>query len=135
MPANVSISDKIYSSGPHIVAHRSARKLLFQFISANVDRWNKAVGDSTIAHVHDQRINRRLPFRLRHTNGNFIVCNDARITLRKRDEYQNSATTFFTRDATANELIHCNAMSDSAARLPRHERNPNGGQTEEHQKH
>ena len=56
---------------------------------------NKAVGDTALAHMRDQCIDRRLPFRLGDARGNIVVSNDACITLRKRDKNQNSGFDLF----------------------------------------
>src|SRR5665647_3295387 len=102
--------------------------MLCELISAHVDSRNKTIGDTAVAHVSNQRINSRLPFRLRHTRSNFIVGNDTRITLRERDKDQNPRAVFSPPNTTAGELLHGNAVSDSTTRLTRHKGNPYAGQ-------
>ena len=104
-----------------------------QLISAHFNRGNETIGDATVAHVRNQCINCPLPFRLGDTSGNFIIGNDTRITLRERNEKQNSGAIFISRDTTADELFHCHSMSDGAACLPRHKGNPDVRQTKKHQ--
>src|SRR5674476_1150133 len=117
-----------------IAARLSAWKMRRQIISPHIDGGNKTTGDTAVAHVSNQRINSRLPFRLRNTRSNFIVGNDTRITFRERDEDHNSRAIFSSPNPTAGKLLHGNAMSDGAARLTWHKRNPYARQTKKHQK-
>ena len=81
MPLTTSHLDQIYSVRPDFVTCCGTREVLRELISAGVDCSNEAVGDTAVTHVRYQRVYRRLPFRLGNPSSNFIVGNDARITL------------------------------------------------------
>src|SRR4029079_14040527 len=110
------------------------RKVLRKLLSAQLDRSDEPVGNTVFTRMRNQGINGCLPSRLRPPFRDLVIGDDARIAFRQRNKYQDPAALDISSDASADELLHRNPESNSAADPARHKRDPHGRNTKDREK-
>jgi len=78
-----TVLDQIDSVWQFVAAGLSQWEVRHERISTHLDSGYQAIGNLAALDVCDERIDRPLPFRLRHAGGNAFVGDDARIVLRQ----------------------------------------------------
>src|SRR5262245_403209 len=126
----IAASDQVNPIRQLVAVRVRWREMPRELIATYFYRRNESIGNQAVPRVGNQRVDCRLPPRLRDLCGDCIADNDARVTLSQRNKNQYAGLALVAPKAAGGELLHGGSKGDCTARPARHQRNPHARQTE-----